>query len=719
MLLVSSGVPAGAAIGWVAESPGGPLDGRALATVMHAGELHVFGTSAAGGLGHMVRAGNGSWSSQVLDPTGSSGDQVTAVATAGELHVFSRPQSGTGVRHVWWGSDAAWHAETLDEAGSAGSALAATVYFGQVQVFGARIGGGGLRQLVLDPVTRALYLGDIDVGGSAGDTAVTPVALWGELHLFGAVASGDGIRQVVFSPSLGRWLTQDLEVGASRGTRVGVAFGLGELHLFAPSAAPGGGLRHAVYVTRSGAWQGQDLGAAQTAGVNPVASFTYGELHVFDAAPGTAKPGVGHLVYSVAARAWLGHVIDVGASLGSPLVAPVHGSGFNLLTSGDGAVRHVRYQPQPTGITVTGRGWGHGVGMSQYGAAGWARHGASAPDIVAHYYRGTVLGSAPVFEQLRVGLAQAQARISGYAAQPSAAVCSGTGAVLWFQGAFTYVAVNGAGQVSAAPGSIGCSTPVWINYGAPNGDIYLDNTARHYRHGTLELSVGDGATVRGVMVIFAEGAYAALDVYLYGLGEMPSSWPAAALEVQAYAGRSYAAEKVLRLGQHRAGCDCALTATTSDQAYVGYDKEAEAGYGHLWVAAVRATAGRTITYGGVTIPAYYSASSGGFTENIENVWGGSPLAYLTAVPDPYDAEANPNATWTKVLSWSQLEAALNANPATAVGTLADVTIGPGLGVSGRPINITIRGSGATKVVRSSVFQTALGLKSTLFTMVWT
>lgn len=718
-LLVVTGSPVLAATGWLAESPGGPLDGRALASVLHAGELHVFGTTASGGLGHGVRAGNGTWSSQVLDPGGSSGSDVAVVSVAGELHTFSRPMVGTGVRHVWWGPDAAWHAETLDQAGSAGTALAATAYYGQVQVFGARNGGSGLRQLVLDPSTRAVYVGDVDVGGSSGATAVTPIVLWGELHLFGAMAAGPGIRQVLFSPALGRWLTQDLEVGTSSGSHVGVAFGLGELHLFAPPATPGGGLRHAVYVTRSGAWLGQDLGSTYTAGANPVAKYAYGELHVFDAAPGAGKPGVGHLVYSVAAQAWLGHGIDAGGSLGTPLVAPVQDGAFNLFTSADGALRHVRYQPQPAGLTVAGRGWGHGVGMSQYGAAGWARRGASATDIVAHYYRGTALGSAPAFDQLRIGLGHGQSRISGSVAQPSAAVCSGTGAVLWFQGGFSYATSGGVGQVSTPQGSIGCTTPLWVNYGAPNGDVYLDNTARHYRHGTLELSVGDGAaSVRAVMVLFAEGAYAALDVYLYGLGEMPSSWPAAALQAQAYAGRSYAAEKVQRLGQHRGGCDCALTATTSDQAYVGYDKEAEAGYGHLWVAAVRATAGLTVTYGGATIAAYYSASSGGFTENIENVWGGSPLPYLTAVPDPYDAESNPNAVWTKTLSWSQLEAALNATAATAVGTLADVTPGPGTGVSGRPVYMTIRGSGGTKVVRSSVFQAALGLKSTLFALVW-
>src|ERR687891_2983769 len=45
---------------------------------------------------------------------------------------------------------------------------------------------------------------------------------------------------------------------------------------------------------------------------------------------------------------------------------------------------------------VSGRGWGHGVGMSQWGAYGFAQRGTSYDRILAHYYRGTILGRAPV-----------------------------------------------------------------------------------------------------------------------------------------------------------------------------------------------------------------------------------------------------------------------------------------------------------------------------------
>ena len=55
-------------------------------------------------------------------------------------------------------------------------------------------------------------------------------------------------------------------------------------------------------------------------------------------------------------------------------------------------------------VTVVGRGWGHGVGMSQWGAHGLARVGASYADILAHYYRGTTLDEFPDPGAIEVGI---------------------------------------------------------------------------------------------------------------------------------------------------------------------------------------------------------------------------------------------------------------------------------------------------------------------------
>src|SRR5437763_9354557 len=64
-----------------------------------------------------------------------------------------------------------------------------------------------------------------------------------------------------------------------------------------------------------------------------------------------------------------------------------------------------------TKLVVTGHGWGHGVGMSQWGAYGYARHGWSYDRILAHYYPGTQLAGAPV-SHIRVLLATAQPRVA-------------------------------------------------------------------------------------------------------------------------------------------------------------------------------------------------------------------------------------------------------------------------------------------------------------------
>src|SRR5437870_5114064 len=65
-----------------------------------------------------------------------------------------------------------------------------------------------------------------------------------------------------------------------------------------------------------------------------------------------------------------------------------------------------------TSFVFTGHGWGHGVGMAQYGALGYALHGVSYDRILKHYYRGVTLGAAPV-TTLRVLLAEAQRALTG------------------------------------------------------------------------------------------------------------------------------------------------------------------------------------------------------------------------------------------------------------------------------------------------------------------
>src|SRR3954451_13398736 len=72
-------------------------------------------------------------------------------------------------------------------------------------------------------------------------------------------------------------------------------------------------------------------------------------------------------------------------------------------------------QAAKTTFTIRGAGFGHGVGMSQYGAMGYASHGSSAAQTLAHYSTGTSLGTTDPNRKVRVQLVAdtTSARISG------------------------------------------------------------------------------------------------------------------------------------------------------------------------------------------------------------------------------------------------------------------------------------------------------------------
>jgi len=148
------------------------------------------------------------------------------------------------------------------------------------------------------------------------------------------------------------------------------------------------------------------------------------------------------------------------------------------------------------------------------------------------------------------------------------------------------------------------------------------------------------------------------DEYLYGISEVPSSWPMAALESQAIVSRTYALSRIKSV---RKDCDCNVYSSKYDQVYIGYSKEAEPKYGALWRNAVQATVVETstalaITYNGLPINVYFFSSSAGQTQRSIDVWG-TDLPYLTSVPDPWslDPKLNPKyANWVRVISQKQM-----------------------------------------------------------------
>jgi hypothetical protein len=156
-----------------------------------------------------------------------------------------------------------------------------------------------------------------------------------------------------------------------------------------------------------------------------------------------------------------------------------------------------------------------------------------------------------------------------------------------------------------------------------------------------------------------------------------------------------------------------------DQVYVGTAQEVP-----RWVSAVDNTRDQILTYQGKAIPAYYHASDGGFTENVESAWGGPALPYLRGVCDPgdYDGGANPDSNWAVNMDGDQVGQRLQAG-GYAVGTVQRLDFLPPRGVSGRLMRVIdsthggmrVVGSTSTARVSGGTFSALLRLKSTLLT----
>ena len=279
-------------------------------------------------------------------------------------------------------------------------------------------------------------------------------------------------------------------------------------------------------------------------------------------------------------------------------------------------------------LTIRGAGFGHGVGMSQYGAMGFAKQGVGYAEILRHYYTGTALGTAEPNRVVRV-LMQAtsgSASFSGAERAGSRALSPGK----------TYRAARrGIGQVDlfAPTGKrIGTFTaPLQVDGGADGivlkGRALNGRTNGAYR-GILELRPG----AFGINAINA----VPLDAYVQGVVpvESPASWPIEALKAQAVAARTYA-----------------ITSTKGGTGFEHYPDTRSQVYGGIGVEtastnrAVAETAGQLVTYEGRPVTTYFFSTSGGRTENVENSLGGTPQPWLKAVDDPYD-DVSPRHRWT-------------------------------------------------------------------------
>ena len=254
-----------------------------------------------------------------------------------------------------------------------------------------------------------------------------------------------------------------------------------------------------------------------------------------------------------------------------------------------------------TTLVVTGAGEGHGVGMSQDGALGLARHGFSYQQILAHYYTGTTIGVAPPKSVIKVLV------------------------------------------------------------------------------GSKVVKVPLERYVRGVVS-----------------AEMPAEWPAAALEAQAVASRTYA------LTSDAGGSRFDVYSDTRSQVYEGVAAETSATN-----AAVAATAAQIVLYAGHPAITYFFASSGGMTENIEDSFLGSePAPWLRGVADPYESKAT--SSWRVSLGFTAVAARLHG---LLKGAFRGIEV-LRRGVSPRIVSALILGSGGSTPISGPELAGLLGLRST-------
>jgi SpoIID/LytB domain protein len=340
---------------------------------------------------------------------------------------------------------------------------------------------------------------------------------------------------------------------------------------------------------------------------------------------------------------------------------------------------------QEASFTFTGGGWGHGVGMSQWGAKGRADAGQNVGDILGAYFPGAQISGAGD-PGVRVHLTDAAstsltftgtATLGGNAGPVRGATNGETVDVRAGAGGGVEIVPAGQPVVALAPGDT-----QFVTWDTANGNVRVGATGNRYRHGRLVIRV----VQPGVLQLVNDNL--SMQQYLYGLAEMPSSWGLEALKAQAIAGRTYAQRRVGGSGNYD------LESTTIDQVYAGYEKAAGAG-GSRWVEAVDSTFGQILTYNGSPIDAFYSSSNGGYGELASYVFI-NDRPYLQPVVDPFDNTAgNSNFRWTRTYSGAELGQYLRDVRGINVGTVTNVDFSGNFGWSGRIDRATVRLTGTT------------------------
>jgi SpoIID/LytB domain protein len=340
----------------------------------------------------------------------------------------------------------------------------------------------------------------------------------------------------------------------------------------------------------------------------------------------------------------------------------------------------VESAPGEAVFVVSGRGWGHGVGMSQYGAFGQAKEGRTYDEILAHYYSGTELGRAGK-KEVRVLLAEGRRAVTVLSTAP-------------------FRVVDAAGAVVQVPAGPLVLTPELL---LPPAAIPAKNPLV-IRAGKAPLSL-DGRAYRGRFEIVLQGGFlrvvnqVGLEDYIQGVvaDEMPHTWPLEALKAQAVAARSYALKNTVK------GKPFDLYSDVRSQVYGGIAAEKPAS-----TQAVRATAAQVVTYGGQIASTYYFSTSGGKTASAADVLGVA-VPYLVSRPDPWD-KASPYHRWGPVLLGARTVQAKLGASSRVLDALGIAT------PSGRIRSLTLQTLTGSMTVPASLVRTGLGLRSTWITV---
>jgi SpoIID/LytB domain protein len=364
----------------------------------------------------------------------------------------------------------------------------------------------------------------------------------------------------------------------------------------------------------------------------------------------------------------------------------------------------------PPTFEFTGNGYGHGVGMSQIGAKARALSGESATAILNYYYKDVLIAPYADTHTIRVNIAHLVKSVAFTTHSPGARIEVFEGDIgnsIQSLPITTFATKKKATFTSAALSKQKALTLRWVGEN-PIITMTQGSVSTKYKYGYITLKVVKGA-------IEVTNTLALRDEYLWGISEVPSSWPASMLEAQAIASRSFA---LSRLGVIRPSCDCQVFSHISDQNFVGYSKESEPRFGRLWKDAVSRTIIDTSTSlvvlsNGKPAQTYFFSSSGGATQTTLDAWGGA-TTYTQSVPDSasVDVKLNPRFASWKASSTQQLVAKafllpdvvsleiLSRNQAGAVTYIAATS-----------------SDGVTKKIRGDTFRSRAKLPSPWFSLV--